>query len=261
MKVFTVAFIFILFCVDATAQTPGQIEAGLLKRLDSLAKWSNYVGSSDYEKLETENELLRNDLLKFGKIPATIGYAFPKLQEKMFIATSSDGRLRIYSWDRETGGTMHDFEAVFQYRGRSGKVYTWTEARDDEDYSAGVFYHDIFQANSAAGPVYLAISTFIGSTSLAGQNVNAVKINGEKLEPKAKVFRTAEGLTNTIGFGYDFFSVVDRPERPIKLFKFEVGKMELSFPIVIEDDKTSLGRVTNKFITYRFNGTHFVKVN
>ena len=74
------------------------------------------------------------------------------------------------------------------------------------------------------------------------------------------VRRTPSGLTNDISFAYDFFSVVDRPERPIKLFTFNETRKEFKFPIVIEDEEAPQGRVTDKFITYRFDGTYFVKV-
>ena len=39
----------------------------------------------------------------------------------MFVATSADGKLRVYSWT-SNWGTMHDFDSVYQYRGKSGKV-------------------------------------------------------------------------------------------------------------------------------------------
>ena len=54
---------------------------------------------------------------------------------------------------------------------------------------------------------------------------------------------------------------IDREERPVKLFTFNETRKEFKFPIVIEDEETPQGRVTNKFITYRFNGTHFVRLN
>lgn len=249
-----------LFSVSAIGQSPEEIESKLMLRLENLAKFSNYGGSGDYEKLETENALFREDLLRFGKIPETLAYSFPKLNGRMQVTTSRDGKLRIYSWDMETGGTMHDFDAVYQYKGASGKAYTWAEERG-EDFGAGVFYHDIFQVNTSLGTVYLPVSTFVGSTSLAGQSISAVKIENEKFVPKVNIFKTGSGLTSGIGFGYDFFSVVDRKERPIRLFEFNEARKEFKFPVVIEDEETPQGRVTNKFITYRFNGRHFVKIN
>jgi hypothetical protein len=243
----------------AFAQSPTEIENRLLTRLANLEKWSNYGGNSDFDRLEKENSLLRNDLMRYGRQSVTLSYPFKRLKGKMFVSTSKDGRLRIYSWDEETGGTMHDFDSVFQFKGKGGKVYTWTAPVSNE-YDIGGFYHDIFQVNTTSGPIYLPVSTFIGSTSSAGQTINCFKVNGEKLDYNARLFRTGSGLKSSVSFGYDFFSVVDRPERPVKLFNFDQAKMEFRFPVVIEDEKTPQGRVTDKFITYRFNGKYFAKV-
>jgi hypothetical protein len=155
---------------------------------------------------------------------------------------------------------MHDFDNVYQYQGKSGKVYTWTAPAESEG-SAGSFYHQIFQVDTATGAIYLTVGTFIGSTSLVGQSISVVRIDGDKLIPDDKLIRTASGLNNSINFSYDFFSVVDHPERPVKLFFYDEAKQAFRFPIVIEDQKTPQGRVTNKFITYRFNGKYFEKVN
>lgn len=249
--------ILMLFAASAAAQSPATIEREIVGHLDAITKYGSYGDSYDEAKLTKHNELLKNTLIRNGKRSEILHYAFPKLDGKMFVATSADGKLRVYSWDLETGGTMHDFESVYQYRGKSGKVYTWTETRDDE--SAGTFCTQIFDVPSANGTIYLTNSTFIGSTSLAGQSIDVVRIDGEKLDTKAKLIRTGSGLKNSISFGYDFFSVVDHPERPVKLVYFNTAKKEFRFPVVIEDDKTPQGRVTNKFITYRFNGKYFVR--
>ncbi len=258
MRILCIIVALFALLSGAFGQTPRSIEGRILQHLLSLEKWSSFGGSGDYDKLEKENAVLRAELLRFGKVPATLSYEFPRLKDKMFITTSLDGRLRIYSWDMETGGSMHDFDAVYQYRGKSGYVRTWAEHRNG-DFGAGVFYHDIFEVDTASGRVYLPVSTFIGSTSLNGQRIAAVKIRGESLIKNVKIFRTFEGPTNSIGFEYDFFSVVDRPERPVKLFEYDRLKKALRFPVVIEDKESPQGRVTDKFITYRFNGTYFVK--
>ncbi len=255
----TIVVVFVLALAGlARGQSNSLVENRILGHLKNLEKWSAYGGSSDYDKLEAENAALKKQIMGFAGKSGTLSYGFPKLQGKMFIATSADRKLRVYSWDRETGGTMHDFESVYQYRGRSGKVHTWTASRDDE--SAGTFCTQVFGFPSANGTIYLTASTFIGSTSLSGQSIDVVRIDGDKLNTTGKLIRTSEGLTNSISFSYDFFSVVDHPERPIKLVFFDAGKKEFRFPVVIEDDKTPQGRVTKKFITYRFNGKYFVKV-
>lgn len=255
----TIFFLIVaVFSASASGQTPARVETELLGYLADISKYGNYGGERDEEKLTAANEGLERSLINNGTKAAMLAYAFPKLQEEMFVATSKDGKFRIYSWDMQTGGTMRDFASVYQFQGKSGK--TIMDAENDEDESAGAFFPEIFQVTSKGGPIYLATSTFIGSTSTHGQSINIIRIDGDDLDLNSKLIRTASGLTNSVGFGYDFFSVVERKERPIKLFEFNETKKEFRFPVVIEDDDTSLGRVTNKFITYRFNGIHFVKV-
>ncbi|HCA59926.1 MAG TPA: hypothetical protein DEP46_18320 [Blastocatellia bacterium] len=250
--------LFLLAFFPSTAQTPEAIERELIVHLADISRFGNYGGGYDGDKLSAANDALRQKLMRFGTRADVLAYGFTGLNDEMYVATSKDGRLRIYSWDMQTGGTMRDFAAVFQFKGKSGKVIT--RAENDEDESAGSFYPEIFQVSSRQGPVYLATSTFIGSTSMHGQSIKVIRINGDELDLSAKLIRTAEGLTNSVGFGYDFFSVVDRPERPIKLFEFNEERKEFRFPVVIEDEKTPQGRVTDRFITYRFNGRYFIKV-
>lgn len=257
--------IFFLFCVVALAalttfaQTPAQIEKSLLASLDDVAKYGNYTGTWDDVKSEKANKQIKDTLIRNGKRADVLRYAFKKLKDRMFVATSADGKLRVYSWDTDTGGTMHDYASVYQYQGKSGKVYAWSDYGEGED-GGGAFTTEIFDVPAKTGTIYLLTSTFIASTSLNGQSISSMKIDGERLDRKARLIKTASGLTNNVGFEYDFFTVVDRPERPIKLFKFNAAKKEFSFPVVIEDEKTPQGRVTDKMITYRFNGTYFVKV-
>ncbi len=255
-----IALLVIVLAVSTLAQTPAAIEKELLGYLDTMSKSGTYSGEYNEEKLNAASELLKQKLLKYAARGAVLKYSFPKLSESMFIATSKDGKFRIYSWDLESGGTMHDYDRVIQFTGANGRVKAWSDNESEFD-GGGAFYTDVFQVASARGPIYLLASTSRASSSLNGQSLRAVRIVGNTIDLKAKLIKTASGLTNEVSFAYDFFSVVDRPERPIKLFTFNETRTEFRFPVVIEDSETPQGRVTDKFITYRFNGTNFVKVN
>lgn len=254
-----IVLVIILFAATSMfAQSPAAIEVELLRHLENIANTGTYSGDYDEEKLSAENRAIAEKLQCFGKRADVLRFGFPKLKGDMYVATSKDGKLRIYSWDKQTGGTMHEFASVYQFQGKSGSVHTWVE--DNVEESAGPFFHEIFQLETKTGLVYLAVSTFIASSSLAGQGLNVIRIKGEKLDLHEKLIRTGKGLENSVSFSYDFFTVEDRPERPVRLFDFNEAKREFRFPVVIEDEKTPQGRVTNKFITYRFNGTHFVRL-
>jgi len=252
----------ILSSLASSVQTLVAVEKELLGHIAKLEAASNYGGSADYDVLATENEALQKAFVKYGTRADVLRYGFPKLKQKIYIITSRDGKLRAYSWDTNEGGTMHDFVTVFQYVGAGGKARTATDpyTQSMEDRGAGTFVTQIFQADTGTQPIYLLVDTFIGSTSLAGQGIHAFRINGDKLDRKAKMIRTSIGITDSISFAYDFFSVVDHPERPIRLFSYNEARQSFRFPVVIEDSKTPQGRVTNRFITYRFDGKYFVKV-
>lgn len=241
------------------AQSPKAIEADLLIHLNELQRWSNNGPTSNETALEQENKILKQKVLLYAQKPSTLKYEFQALAGKMYIATSKDGKFRIYSWDTDGGGSAHWFESVFQYLGKNGKSYVWTPKWSDGEVCPP-FYHQIFQTETLSGPIYLANSTSICSNSLAVQDLSIFRIDGEKLNPNVRLIQTKSGLTNSVHFEYDFFSVVDHPERPIKLYFFDSAARTFRFPVVIEDQQTPQGRVTKKFITYKFNGKYFVKV-
>lgn len=239
----------------ATAQEPAAIERQLLGYLDTVTRSGTYSGEFDEEKNSKANDAIRQTLVREGTRLDVLQYAFSKLKEQMYVATSRDGKLRIYSWDLETGGTMHDFDCVFQYQGRSG-VRTWSAAGDED--TAGGYYTQIFQADTKDGPIYLANSNFIAQGNIHGQSIEGMRIDGDKLDVKAKVIRTAKGLTNTIDFVYDPYSVSSRSGL---LVTFDAAKKQFTFPVVVEDRTYGNGRVTNRSITYQFNGQYFVKIS
>ncbi|HEY0428161.1 MAG TPA: hypothetical protein VGC76_10300 [Pyrinomonadaceae bacterium] len=258
---FVVLFVFV-FALSAFAQSNGQIEKELTAAVKDVQKYGTYGGGYDEDKLSKVQDAFAEKLLKYTKTASTLQFKFSVLAQYMDIATSDDGKFRIYSWDLEDGGTMHDFASVYQYQATDGKVYSKTDeiSTQDEDSGGGGFVTDIYTLDTKAGAVYIVCSTFIGSTKDNFQSANLYKIEGDKLDDKVKLIKTKSGLTNTLGFGYDFFSVVDRKERPIRLISFDKKTKTLKIPVVIEDTKFSSGRVTNKSISYRFDGQYFVKV-
>jgi hypothetical protein len=249
------------FVLPALAQTPQKIEQELVKQIKEVEKYSTYGSNYDDEKLSQANDVFEKNLLKYTKMAATLSYRFPAFNKLIQIATSDDGRFRIYSWDMQTGGTMHDYARVYQYAGADGRVYSKTDEPNDEEGGAGSFVYAIYQVGASNGKVYVVCSTFIGSTQDHYGSANLYKIEGSELIDKIKLFKTVSGLTDSIGFEYNFFSVADRPDRPLKLVLFDKKTNILKIPVVINDKEFPNGRVTKRFINYKFNGTNFVKVS
>ncbi len=247
--------------LSITAQTPQKIEQELVRNIKELQKHSNYGGNYDEEKLTKAGEVFEGNLLKYTKKASTLNYKFPLLNKLMMNATSEDGKFRIYSWDSEAGGTMHGYYRVYQFRGADGKVYSRTENNSAEEGDVGSFVYGIYTVDAKGGKIYIVCSTFVGSTQDHSQSADLYKIEGNELKDKIKLIKTNSGLTHTLYFGYNFFSVVNRKARPIKLILFDKKTNTLKIPVVIENEKFPNGEVTNKFISYKFNGTNFVKVN
>lgn len=257
---------FTALSLSIFAQTPQKMEQDLVATINQIDKYSTYGGNYDDEKLSAADKAFEEKLLKYTKNAATLKYNFPKLRESVTIITSEDGKFRTYSWDEGTGGTMHDYSVVYQYQGTDGKVYSRTnekssEEEEDEDSGGGGFINNIYTVNVAGGNIYIVCSTFVASTIDHYESADLYKIEGSTLNDKVELFKTKEGLTNSIGFEYDFFSVADRKERPIKLILYDKATKTVKIPIVIQDKKSPVGRVTNRFINYKFDGKYFVRVS
>lgn len=255
-----VALFLLVFSLSAYSQSNEKVEQELVAHIKNIQEWSEYSNGYDparTEKLEKENEIFKKKLLKYTKRAATLKHGFKKLGEYVNIATSKDGKFRIYSWDTEQGGTMHFFENVYQYKGKNGKGYSKNPDWGEGD--SGGFFTDIFQVTTKSGTIYLARFSAILMTSLSYQSIDLYKIERNSLNDKIKLFKTKSGLQNHIGFEYNFFSVVDRPERPIKLILFDEKTKTVKIPVVIKKNENDYGDVTDKFITYKFNGKYFVK--
>ncbi|MEQ1603366.1 MAG: hypothetical protein ABL999_00705 [Pyrinomonadaceae bacterium] len=251
---FSILITLLFVAIPVFAQNNKAIEADLLRHLNAVQK------NADKEKIrDRENRLLKQKLMKYGRRASTLKYDFNGLADKLYVATSKDGKFRIYSWDTESGGSMKFFDGVYQYQTAKGKVYA--KAFVSRGNGARGFYSQVFQVDLGKTKAYLANSNLILSNSLMHQDIEAYAIEGEKLNTNLRLIRTTTAMRNSVGFDYDFFSVVDRPERPIRLFSYDEAKKQLRFPIVLEDKKfPNGGRVSNRYITYRFNGKYFVKV-
>ncbi len=247
--------IILVVCFATFAQSETAMERAVLTHLNAI---STNAGKSNL--IEKENAELKQKLLRYARNASSLRYAFKGLDGKMSIVTSKDGKFRIYSWDTNSGGTMKFHDGVYQYKTARGRVLA-KPFRQTAEYSARGFYSQIFQLVAGRKIYYLATATNILSTSQMRQDIEVFAIEGDRLNDDVRLIRTSTAFRNSVGFDYDFFSVVDRPERPIKLFTFDEAKKQFRFPIVLEDRKfPNGGRVTNKFITYRFNGKYFVKI-
>jgi len=232
-------------------QSLKQIELDLLKASNKLFSFYQPYESDSLDKYSEQLRIKTIEVL--SKNPATLKYPFQMLIDSnaFEIVTSEDSLFRIYSWDTWTGGSMHFYDIIYQFSSKA-KVYTEPLVLDEGD--GGAFYSDIFMLRNGAKTYYIAVSNASFSSKDAVQSIEVFSIENGVLNKNVKLFKTAEGMTGSISVEFDFFSVVDRPERPLKLIKYDKNKKVIYIPVVYEG-----GKVTNKFIQYKFNGKYFEK--
>jgi len=206
----------------------------------------------NWDSVRSHSEKFSHEFTGFIKSNSrALGFPFRKLVDSNYvqIKTSSDGNFRIYSWDTWIGGTMHDFKTIYQWRA-NGKVFTKVPGAGKDD--PGSFVSQIFTVVIHSRPHYLAVTNATYSTKDARQSIAVYTIDHNKLVDTVKLFRAKTKRLNRINVDFDFFSVVDRPERPLELITYDDKQKVVYIPVV--DDK---GKVTGENILYQLKDGSF----
>jgi len=209
--------------------------------------------SQDQDSLIYYSDLFTSRLTKHIKDNSpSIECSFSSLSQNIDnIITTSDGAFRIYSWDTWTGGTMTHYNNIFQFKSEE-KVYTIDY--NSEERNMGTNYTDVFSLKIKAEKYFLVIGRGNTSKKYSYEFINIYSITGNKLDDNNPIIKTINGLTNSINLEYDFFSVRNRIERPIRLIKYDNVKKTIYVPIILDS-----GKVTDKFIIYQLKGKYFEK--
>jgi len=253
--------LLVLFCsAFVYAQTNNTDENDLLSHLKRMNFWKFEADYKVYphmqDSLEFESELFGRMFYDYIFVhPETMNNGFKGLMnEGLMISDSDDKLLRIYSWDTQLGGTMRFYNNIYQYRS-GDKVYSKMIIDTSADGpDPGGWYSFIYTLNTDSKKYYLAVSNSEYSTSEIGQSLQAYSIESNELNNTEKLFKTDDGMSNSLGIGFNLFLADNHPERPMKLFLFSDKKKELSIPVI-----TKKGAVTDKYIIYKFNGKYFAK--
>jgi hypothetical protein len=166
MKILIIS-LFLSISLAGFTQNLKSLEQGLLNKFQQIHYWERYYPDDPkidrVDSLEKVNLLFENELAAITeKYPSTIGYAFQTLQDSgLIIASSADGFFRIYSWDREEGGSMHIFSTIFQYRSEA-KVHSIVNPGSAKDGDIA-WYYPIYSFRTSITTYYLAIKQSIFS--------------------------------------------------------------------------------------------------
>lgn len=208
---------------------------------------------SDGDSLNYYSDLFSSKITDYIKSnPSTFDCNFKSLSHVCGIVTTMDGLFRIYSWDTEQGGTAHRYKNIYQFKS-NGKVYATVLNYEEGDM--GTDYTDAFSLKANNKTYFLALSRGSESTKYGYEIIRAYSISGNALNDSVPLIKTQSGLQNAIIVEYDFSSVADRPERPIRLIRYDADKKIIYIPVVLEN-----GTVTDRFIIYQFTGQYFEKI-
>lgn len=238
------------------AQSMQQIEKELnnsLRRMEEFAYLSQRTDETAYDSLLMENVILEEKLIKYAtQNPEMLNYEFPMLKSEYFyVATSTDRKFRIFSWDMRTGGNMHFFDNVFVYEDNK-KIYASSPTLPEG--SPGGYYSDIYLVKDARNSFYLGYLHQIFSSRDQYQAFQIIDFDKDSLQQNISKFFTKTGFSSSLGFPFNFFTVGDKKERPLRLITYNAAQKIISIPVVSEN-----GDVGKKRISYQFNGTYFTR--
>jgi uncharacterized protein Veg len=259
-NILTISLLFIL------TTTFGQDLKSIDKKLNTAFRKINYWAflKTDDEKISTDdslqkaNDLFEGLLLKYTSLNSqTISYNFKSLADSgLTIVTSEDGLFRIYSWDTWTGGTMHIFRNIFQFKS-DAKVFSKTLKQNDEKGGdAGCYYYQINDIVSENRKFYITQSRAVLSSGLSYHNIKIFSIDNAKLNDTAKLIKTKTGIKNQLGYEVDLTASSNRDrEVPDFYILYDNVNKIISIPVILENSK-----VTTKKIQYQFKGKYFEKL-
>lgn len=258
MKYCLLLIILNLFTNTLLSQEKGlkEIEIDLCKSYNRLFK-NGFKINSNWDSLVQQNRDFRSKIEKYTSLyPQTLTYNFDSLANtKVKIISAEDQCFRIYSWDTWSGGTLHYFENALQYK-INDSVFSKIMA-DTSEYGENYipYYSQIFTLKSQKETFYLAIGHGIYSNKDHSETLQIFSIKDGYLNDTVQLIKTEEGLRNSITVFYNFFSVVDRSERPVQTIKYKAEHKTISIPIIKDENE-----VTDKYILYKFTGKYFEKV-
>lgn len=242
----------------AFAQDMKTVEQGLREAFHRIDFWNAYSGDDStinrYDSLVAANTQFQQLLMQLtAKFPATLQYDFPRLKDSgLIIVTSRDQKLRTYSWNSYTGGSMRIYERVFQYRSSSGVFATDQTGTDEHDDVAWIWKIVPFHAGTHT--YYLFFDRAITCGVCRGEGVKVYSIGSRKIEGPLSLFKSDGQEDADLSVEFREFG---RTNRSTSGHAILYDSLRHTFQVPSTDDIN--GTLTDRYTTYKWTGSYFVK--
>lgn len=258
--------ILILSALFATpvwaASTCAEMDAFVAEKLQALQE------SSDNGSIHDENAAsLVAELKRFASEHAAESWTcdYAKTQESYAFnaPVSADGKLRAYSWDDMTGGTMRSYFSLLQYQDESGNTHIVEANADvekDETWGKGNsgMVDGIFTADLGEhGTAYFLVEYHQGDSRNKAYTATLYRIRDDKLEKLPWIVEDGQETAST-GFAYD--SAQDPLPQKYPFIQYDHASNTLSYPETLARDGDIPVKMTAKRVQLRFDGQRFVMV-
>src|SRR5271170_1175383 len=198
----------LMFCATSvypvSAVEPDQVDAKLAKLAEKIGKTE--VPATDYDKLQAENDELLKYLESVCVLPEIMASPLKKaMNAGLDVITSDDKKLRCYSWDTRTGGTMHFYYSLIAYDAGSShiKSLVLNPENNQKNGDPGSAFESADSIKTNDGKtVYLVRDQSIGSTIIHGRTIQAYTISNGKLV-KCPFFKTPKQLLDNISYAFN----------------------------------------------------------
>jgi hypothetical protein len=243
--------------VDTIAEAPVVISN------EAPSSKENTSSNSDLSKLELElisllptnsgmeenfekNKSFKDKLISILEAyPSSMDFAFDSLQKSyVSVLTSPDANFRVYCWDTYTGGTMHFFERVYQFKSNGATKISIPVLKEGVPGSlAQAVYSDTLNGKK----YYLVKDMGIFSTRDRSEVITIFKINEQGKIEEAKKFKTPKKELSSINISYDAFNSAENG------INYDYSSREVRIPLVNEKFQA-----TTKSIIYKADGMFWV---
>lgn len=240
-----------LWADDSFCQSASQT---INRTADDFWQYGSY-GDHDDEKFSENYAKFDTNLTQILKDKRSLACDWHDLTS-IRTAVSPDKKIRSFSWDLATGGTMHEFAGVIQTQDNQGNIVLTNTLPKDNEVGLVSAIHQMTLKNQSS-PVYVINQYMIGSTALRMEQLNLYQLNNGTLQP-ANLIQTSQ-LSDSLSFTYNAFSTPKAWEYK-KLIQVDNQKHQISIPVILDKTNDGMGEVTEKRIVYQYNGKVFERV-